>query len=245
MILTFGGVPIGDMNACAIEPRTSLLRDERGRGHGLATSYTFDCTFAVGGQADCAIKMAIIEAALATPNGDLLFLNDNGTPSVNSVLSAATLTGVRCVGWTWKRDAGAQFMSWRGLTGVFEWETRLPVAAGFLLAYSEVVKLRNPVGSDYVVNEFVNGVASTARATVQFPKSTATQNGFAVGLSEYPDINFIAPPLWVGSPPLKSFEPEYTTPKRKGDAGFEGYRVAWAYAYESPLPLIALPHVWI
>jgi hypothetical protein len=252
MQLFAGGVNIGDLNACAIEPQVTLLRQpKRGIGYGLKYVYPFETSFTVAGQEDAKIKMAAVEAALSAQNVAIEFRNDDGTLSQNSsasspVAGSTIIVNPRCASWTWMRDAGAQFMSWRKLSGVFEWERHFLNPTDFLLEFYEKVTINNPpLGGRYVVNEAVNGVDAQSTPTVAKPKSTATQTGFAVGLTKYPDLNVIAPPIFgSGQPPLKDSVITLVTPESKGETLKREYRVEWSHTFESPTTLVGIPNVW-
>jgi hypothetical protein len=249
--LFFGGFQLGDMNASNIAPRRTLLKNAAGIGIGFEYEYTANCSFTVTGQADCKTKMDAVEAALKKEAVDLFFYNDDGTATTNSQTTATTLNGVRCVNLVWDPTPGGQFATWRAFSCTFTWiikfvNTGSPsYTAPLLVDFDETVMLDNPLPG-YVVLEAINDVPPKAFFTVQQPKATGTQTGFAVGLSARAGVNpypLPAVPLFNTTPPLKKHPLTYKTPERQGDQYWK-YRIEWRYEYDSPVPLIAVPTLW-
>lgn len=241
MLLTYNGLALGDVGASRFQWGRKLVRNRAGIGQGFL--YRVHCSqvsFACAGQTDCAIRMANVEAALAAEGGDLLFLNDDGSRSQNSVLSAATLSGVRCVeGPTWGDRPGAQFSTWREYACVFEWETSFGDFAPLLTDFSETLTVRGGQPR-LVVLETLN-TPPVLQTTVPLTGYRAVQEGFAVGYQGYPDPSQIAPPVW----PLAQTDQQVTTasPERVGPA-FRNYTVRWQYTFASADPLFGLPNAW-
>jgi hypothetical protein len=245
MKLLFGATQLGEVNGTKIAPVRELIRNKAGIGTGFKWRYTIECAMKCSSQADCKTKMDAVEAALATPNQDLVFQNDDGTSSTNSVLVASVLGGqILCVSLSWDPQPGGQFQTWRNFSATFEWETIFGLTSTFLVDFEETVTIDNPP-SRFVVTEAVNGVTPIARVTVLYPKSTGAQFGFAVGLKDYPELGTIAPPLFPTTPPLKSRPYTKRNPMKVGPSGNKEYRLEWRYEYESPTALAALPpHTW-
>ena len=180
---TYGAQQLGEIGASRIAPARELLRNTAGIGTGFKWTYPVWCNFKVTSEADCKTKMDAVEAALQLENQDLNFyMNDNATKTTNSVTSASTLSGVRCVRMKWDDSPGGQFQTWRGFEATFEWETLFTLTGSFLTDFSETITIDNPP-SRFVVTEAVNGVTPIARTTVLYPKSTGVQFGYAVGLT--------------------------------------------------------------
>lgn len=242
MRLLFGGVQLGVRNAARLSPARSLLRNKADLGYGFRWAVDVDAYLVLAdANADTTAQMAAVETALAAASGDLKFLYDDDTDTRHAWLSATTFTGVRCTALTWTAAPGAQFRTWRSFTCRFEWEEIFSLSAGFLLDFTEKVRIRGGVPA-FVVNEFVNNVPPQKRGTVDRTKWSATQAGRAAGLSQYP-VPALFAPLWAGD--LQDQDVERTTPERKGDpARHRGYEVSWTYSFEAAAPLVGLPALW-
>lgn len=244
MKLKWGADDIGETNGTRIAPEYRQVLDERFRGWAIDVVYTATTFIRVNGQADCKTKMDAIDAALEVGGKDLKFLNDDASDSANSVANADTLGGTRCVRWTWDPDPrGAQFLTARFLTAVFEYRVAFSGLTGRLLDFSETVVLDNRAAR-YAVNEAVNDVNAEILLTVNKPAKRATQTGFAVGALAYPVYATVAPNVFGGAGVfVVSDEPEYTTPKYRGSAT-EVYRLAWRKEYVSATALVASLNPW-
>ena len=246
MLLKFGGVPIGAMNATRIAPKRTLLTNAAGIGYAFHYVFTANFSFTVTGQDDCKTKMDAIEAALQKEAQDLRFENDDGSLSTNSQTTAGTIGGVRCIDLSWDPQPGGQFTSWRSGEATFTWTVKLTTGspsgytAPLLKEFSETVVINNPPGKGFVVHEAINDVDPQAFDTVQRRKSTGSQRGFAVGISAYPTA---ATPLFNTVPPLKNAPITRATPERIG-SNYWMYRIDWNYEYDSPTALIAVPTLW-
>ncbi len=244
MRLLYQGVQFGDVNAVRFTWGRQALTGADRLVYGYSHFADFgEVAFAVAGQADCATKMAAVETAFSLPYGDLLVKNDDNSNSVNSILSAATVDGVKPVRLVWDDRPGAQFHTWRSFNCAFEWETRLSgLAGGMLLEFTESVTVQGGTPK-HVVHEPINVEVSAADEFTTIPKQkyTVTQRGRAVGLTAYPDLSVIAPPLYADpdvNPVTK------TTPQKAGATRF-GYAVEWLYQWEfGALASLPVPNLW-
>jgi hypothetical protein len=252
MRLLFNNALIGTVNATRIVPSRTLLRNKADLGYGFRWTVEVDSYLVLSdNNADTTLKMLALEIVLAAPSGNLQFQYDNNTDTPHSWFTANTFTGVRCTDLTWTGEPGAQFRTWRSFRCRFEWEELFSQSAGFLLDFTETIRIRGGV-PQFVTNEFINNVAPLSLVTVVQSKWTATQVGRAVGLTQYP-VPALFPPLWgAGSPPLKDRDFERVSPERKGNpARYRGFEVRWNYSFESagslelnPLGGLALPALW-
>lgn len=244
MQVTYQGVNFGDPNCARFTFGRSALTggDRRVYGHHNFAHFG-EIAFAVAGQADAATKMAAIETAFALPYGDLLVLNDDASSSVNTILSAATVDGVRPTELVWDDRPGAQFHTWRSFAASFEWETRLPgLASTFLVDFTESVTVQGGTPKT-VVQAPINTPVTAADEFVTVPKQpyVVTQRGRAVGLSGYPDVSVIAPPLYADP----TDNPITTTTPRKLGATYQEYVVEWSYTWVfGALASLPLPNLW-
>ncbi len=252
MKLEFGGFRIGDLNACGIAPKKTMIKNAAGMVQGWNETFTANFSFRADGQADCTAKMQAVIDALKYDKAsgtakDLIFYNDDGSQSANSVLAANTLGGIRCVsGPDWEASPGGQFATWRSGTCTFEWITKVSAISTFtpvlLKDWGETVVLGSQIRK-FVVPEAINDVVSQPFPTVKFPKVMGSQSGFAVGINGYPTP---AAPLFPPYPgPMIDEKVTRKDPERVGDEGYWNYRIEWNYQYLSAVPLIGLPTRWV
>lgn len=240
----YQGVAFGDVNCAKFSwGRTAIVGGDR-RVNGYQNRADFgEIGFAVSGQADCATKMAAIETAFALPYGDLLVKNDDASNSVNSVLSSGTVDGVKPMSLTWSDEAGAQFWTFRKFSAAFQWETRLAGLAGtFLTEFSETVTVQGGTPRT-VVQPPINVAVSAADEFVTLPKQAyvITQRGRAVGLTAYPVVATIAPPLYANP----NTNPITKTSPMKAGATYFGYAVEWEYSWNfGTLASLPIPNLW-
>lgn len=238
MRLMYGGLQIADENWARFVWGYDLLKNRAGIGYGvLGRVSCSELGIAVAGQADAAAKMAAIDTALAQQPRDLLFLNDNGSPSANSVTTGSTLSGVRCTGWQWSDKPGAQFQTWRQYSAEFEWETCFAGAAALLIDFAETVVTS---GGTPVLAELV---PINAPAVVQLaaPQTAyrAVQQGRAVGYLARPPA---PPPIWPAA--LHAQQVGTASGERVG-VNYKDFVRTWRYDFVSETPLVGLPNEWV
>lgn len=241
MLLTYGGVGLGDADCARFAWGRTLRRTAAGTGIGFDCSVTVsDAGFQCVSQADCSAKIATIEAALSAEDVNLVFYQTSGVPSAHAVPSASQFSGVRCTSLVWSDAPGAQFQTYRKFSATFEWRTRFPSPVTPLLDFTETVTSRGGTPLT-VVQEPINAVGLVKQVTVPVQKYTAVQEGFAVGSVTYP----VPPAPLFGGPSvgLNDEVVKRTTPRRFGNS-FSEHRVAWSYSFESTSPLVALPNLW-
>lgn len=247
MKLYWGATQIGEDNGTRIAPAKRLVLDGRYRGWAYDHTYTADGFFRCTSQADCKTKMDALSAAVATPGQDLLFKNDDGSNSHNSVLSADTIGGTRCTMVEWLPDPrGAQFTTSRFFRLTFEYRVLFSGLTGRLLDFQDTVTLDNPPAR-YAVNEAVNDVAAEILLTVNQPARRATQTGFAVGSIAYPNPAVICPDAFTVGAGLVKLVDQVTrvSPRARGSAASaEEFRVEWRREWVSSSVLTANPNPW-
>lgn len=247
MKLYWGATQLGEDNGTKIAPVRRLATDARLRGWAFDHVYTADGFFRCDSQADCKTKMDALAAAVATPAQDLLFKNDDGSSSHNSVLTADTLGGTRCTMLEWLPDPrGAQFTTSRFFRLTFEYRVLFSGLSGKLLDFQDSVTLDNPPAR-YAVNEAVNNVAAEILLTVNQPARRATQTGFAVGATAYPVPATVSPYAFTVGAGLVLTVDQVTrqSPKARGtvDAA-EEFRVEWRREWVSSSVMTANPNPW-
>ena len=240
----YQGVALGNVG-CA---RFTFGREALTAASRLVYGYRGFCdfgelAFAVSGQSDAATKMAAIETAFSLPYGDLIIKNDDGSSSVNTILSSATVDGVKPVRLVWDDRPGAQFTTWRSYNAAFEWETRLAgLASSFLIDFTETVTVSGGTPKQ-VVQDPINVAVSAADEFVTVPKQhyTVTQTGRAVGLTAYPNLAVIAPLLYA-NPTVNVVSK--ITPKKLG-AAYAEYGISWNYSWEfGALASLPVPNLY-
>jgi hypothetical protein len=241
MRASYGGVQLGDFNWARVRWGTELRRNAAGMGYGQRFTADFaELGFVVAGQFSADAAAAIISAALAVEEGDLVLANDDGSPSFKSVANALTFSGVRCVrGPVWSDAPGAQHATHLRYAATFEWLTTFGAGTPILLDYSETVTVEggNPL---IKVQEYLNA-SPVAYQTIQQQKYVVTQQGYAVGSLRLPSAN---PPL-AGFPAPNQNSVSVTTPQRVGRNNYEGHRVDWGYQWElARIPAPTLPAAW-
>lgn len=201
---------------------------------GVVDRLTWQCNvteagLACTGPADAAVKIALVQQALAVQEGDLLF--DAG----RSVASYATLGGVRCVaGPVWSDRGGANGYTFVSYAARFEWQTLAPGGMP-LTDFGEVVTVSGGLPRR-VGFPIVNGNFSVVQTTTGPEPYEALQVGFGVGLTLRPFAN---PPLW----PLLQTGPNPVTTasaRRHGDMAprYTDFRVDWSYRFVSNTPFV-------
>lgn len=246
MKLYWGTTLLGEDNGTKIAPVRRLVMDGRMRGWAFDHTYTADGFFRCSGQADCKTKMDALAAAVATPAQDLLFKNDDGSSSHNSVLTADTLGGTRCTMLEWLPDPrGAQFTTSRYFRLTFEYRVLFSGLTGKLLDFSETVEL-DLQPKKYAVNEAVNNVAPEILLTVNQTPARASQTGFAVGATGYPDPAVVCPDTFAGAGIYKTVDVvRRVSPKARGSAASaEEFRIEWRKEFVSASALTANPAPW-
>lgn len=177
-------------------------------------------------------------AALNTPYQDLLFLNDDGTPSAYTYRNAQSVTGLVVTDGPRFLGGPADLATAQDIQFTVSGEYILPGAANAIVSFNETLTFQGDCGPRYVVRECVN--APPVRQQTAFAtKQVVTQRGRAVGHTAYPPAQ---PPLWP-SPILQTADNQITLedPKRVGPNGFIDYPINWSYRYESLTPLVAAP----
>lgn len=239
MRLLYGGVQIADNSWAKFTWGYELLRNRAGIGYGVQGRVSCsELGLAVAGQLDATAKMLAVESALAAGPRDLVFQNDNGSPSANSVLTADTLSGVRCVsGPHWSDRAGAQFQTWRAYAAEFEWEKCFAGTETLLIDFAETVVT---AGGTPVLAELV---PINAPAVVQLaaPQTAyrAVQQGRSVGYRARPNP---PPPLWPAA--LHARQVGTSSGERVG-ANYKNFVRTWRYDFVSETPLAGGPNEWV
>ena len=240
MRVLYGGVQIGEVNSARFTWGRSLLRNRAGIGYGFRYQVNFgDVIIRTTSQLNCALKMAAGGAALAQQEGDLIVQNDDGSASDNSVLSGATLSGVRCTGLTWLDKPGAQFLTFRQFACSFEWETAFPGTAFLLIDFQESLTVTG--GTPLIVVFEPINAPPVAQITVPVQGYRAAQSGSAVGYRARPIAALIAPPLFPAALTKQSITQK--SPDRVG-VNYQNYGVQWQYEFASATPLLGNPNAW-
>lgn len=241
MRLYYNGVTLGAVNAAELVWGRQLRRNKAGIGVGFDWRADVPSVrFAVAGQADADVAIAAIEAALATANANLILANDDGSDSAKNVYDAPSFSGVRCVsGPTWSARPGAQHVTFLEYACSFEWHSRLAgLSSTMYLDFSETVSIDG--GEPFaVVLEPINVASPELQITVPQQGWRSVQEGYAVGVSQYP-----TPPDPIAGLGTRIVNRvSKTTPQRIG-RGKEGYAIRWTYQFVKATAATGNPTEW-
>ena len=114
-----------------------------------------------------------------------------------------------------------------------------------LLDFSETVEL-DLQPKKYAVNEAVNNVDPEILLTVNKTPARASQTGFAVGATGYPDPAVVCPDTFAGAGIYKTVDVvRRVSPKARGSAASaEEFRIEWRKEFVSASALTANPAPW-
>lgn len=231
-ILRYAGRILADIGAANVTWGRQVALDAAARPVG------YDCRVDVGkamigcaGEADAAIKMALVETALNTYGADLYF--DAG----RAVLSSQTLGGIVPTGPVWLNDPGGNGISFISFSCSFAW-TVLRADAADLVDFSETVSVQG--GEPLLVLRNTLNVGPVVQPTVPLQGWRATQTGRAVGLRARPNP---PAPIW----PALLYDKTFTavSARRVGVRGYRDFGVQWTYQFVSAAPLVAAPNEWL
>lgn len=238
-----GTTALGDINWAKVRWGRELTRNDAGIGLGFL--YTVTCSeigFQSTSQAASVGLMNKITNALANPfeNGNLLFLNDDGSKSANCILVGNTLGGVRCVqGPVWSDEPGALYINYQKYAAVFQYETAF-ASAPFLKSYHEIISVEGG-GPVTIAVEARNNFTPVLQTITPFAKYVVMQSGEAVGYLRPPTQNV---PLPFPIPPSRPRVSNQSA-SRVG-SNYREFPTAWAYRWElSTLPFLPLPQQWV
>ena len=243
MRLLYSGVQLADVNGAKFTWGRTLQRNAAGIGVGLLWRVAVEqAVVRVNGQADADARIAAAEAVLSVEGGDLVFQRDDLAASAKSVLSAATLSGVRCVeGPVWSSRAGAQHNTWLEFSATFEWETRFASAVGLLMDFSETLTIEGGTPL-VVVLEPINALP-VEQETVPQQGYRAVQEGFAVGVAARPNPLSLSPILPAPARLIRQVNVQ-TSGARVGQ-NYRDFGARWRREYVGAAEITGLPAEWI
>lgn len=229
-----------DANATGLTTSTDLLLNGYGRPLSKQVKLTVDGFLAASGQAAISTAMDALTAALHTPFQDIIFYHDDATESALYLKNNGSISGVRVTrGPVWLEYRGADHATQKKF--MFEAAAEYPTAgsANLLMRYTERLEFEGG-GPLYIVRPAKRGPAQRQQVYQSTPY-IVTQIGEAVGYTAYPPKPLI---IWPGK--LKQAPKEVmTTPERVGPNGYQGHTRSWSVVYESEVPLIGTPHLWV
>ncbi len=239
--LFYGATQVADTNAAKFSWSRQLLRNRAGIGVGLHWRCGLEQAILVcNGQTDARTKQLAIEEALSIEGQDLIFANDDGTPSGKSVLSALTLSGVRCTeGPIWSSRPGAQHQTWIEYAATWEWETRFESALTLLMEFHETLMIEGGTPR-LVVLEPLN-TRPVLQITVPQTGYRAVQIGSAIGVADRPNPYLLSPLIWPGN--CDRDVTVQISGERVGPS-YKDFGVQWHREYKSDTPLVGAPAEW-
>jgi hypothetical protein len=240
--LFFGSVALSDVNGAKFTWGRQLVRNAAGIGVGLLWRVQVErAVTRVNGQIDADARITAAQAALALQDQDLIFYRDDAAASAKSVLSAGSLSGVRCVeGPVWSSRPGAQHVTWLEFAATFEWETRFASAVGLLTDFHESLTIEGGTPK-LVVLEPINA-PPVLQETVPVQGYRAVQEGEAVGVAARPTPAVVSPYLWPAN--LTRDVTVQISASRVGQ-NYKDFGVRWVREYVSATPLVGVPNEWI
>jgi hypothetical protein len=239
MELFYGTMGFGP-NAASYTVSDEVAWNEGGQPYARKRRFEVQGRLFVDGQADASAKINALRNALDVQFLDLVFRHDDGTASADVLTNTGSSTGVRSLGASFPEAEGPEYATIRTFRCAFEAEYPLSGTAGLLLSFRETLTFRGG-GAVYVVLPAISG---GAQRQLVYPAGgtayEATQEGEAVGYLDWP---VIPGPLF---PDALKQAPEVSraSPKRVG-AGYQEYATRWSYAYESTVPLVGTPNLWL
>lgn len=197
-------------------------------------------------QTACTLQMNTLMTALATPYRDVVFLQDNGSPSATYLYNAQSIGGVVVTAGPNFPDGINGYTAVQRFEFTVEAEYYLPASSGIntasmLLSFTETLSFSGG-GPRVVYKESIVGPAQR-QVTCEQTIYKVTQSGSAVGILHRPDPLAISPPKWPANL-LENPAIDDVTPQRMGLNHYEGYGVSWRYSFGSSTPLIGVPTLW-
>lgn len=229
-----------ESNALEITSRTEVMRNGYGRPFARKNAVHVRGFISTSGQADASTKMSLMQTALATPYLDLVFNQDTGVASATVLRNAGSISGVVITrGPDFPVGKGAEYANLRTFEFEAEAEYYLAGAATLLLKFTESVQLGGGQPF-YVMKRAING---PPQKQLVYPQTefTATQQGSAEGLTQYPAIpGPLFPDALMEAPTITR-----TAPERVGLRGYQKWGISWSYRFASADQLVASPNLWI
>ena len=238
MQLSYAGIALAANAATVAISREAVLNMA-----GVPYEYRerWDVQAQVFGDDQAALKVAIndVVTAFSIQGGDLLLYHNDGTTlSSHTLVNAATLSGVRVVsGPSFPQGQGAEYATYRTFNVALEAEFPATLFDG-LIEFEETLAFEGG-GPLFTHLQPVNGPPQK-QLLAEFTPFRAMQDGHAVGYLSWPLPSL---PIWPGAL-VRAGSPRRTSP-RKRPGGFTHFPVQWRYEFESVLPLLGDPHVWV
>lgn len=243
MFLSYGPF-IHDANSVGFSLDYRIKFDAFKRMRGNVQTWTIRGWVQGSTKTELTQKLVALEAAYNVPNQDLVFHEDDGTPTRHALYSASTLSGVRIVDFRYSdghRGSGSwtmstEYVNKRSFTVVIQADTHEDLG---IIAWKESVRTIGDGGYRTVWMPSILGVPQP-----QIPQNFSTyqvvQSGMAVGDQSHgwPDPS---PPLF-GRQYLHIEESwqEHETPEFMKN-GNDGYVTRWRYVFESSGVLAGVP----
>jgi hypothetical protein len=234
--LAYGGY-LFDANATLLSVTQQTLLNDGGQVYARRRGVTVSGYLSGTGQNDLTQKENALKTALAVPYRDLVFLNDDGSPSSERLLNAGSITGVIVTrGPDFQNTQGPEYATVRSFTFTVEAEypaSPAPVYMSFVesLAFSGGAAI-------YAHRPAING---RPQKQLVYPASVyrVVQRGRATGYRGYPPF----PPAKFPAALMESPDLEEETPRKRG-RGYERWPITWRYLHESASPLVQVPSLW-
>jgi hypothetical protein len=212
------------------------LRNEFGMRYGYRERWTITGELQGADSAALTTAIAAMQTAFASDGQDLcLYLNDGMTKTVHELVSATAIGGVRILaGPEFPDGDGAEYAVIRTykITAEAEYEDE---GADELLGYQETITVTGTGGPRRVVLVPLVGTPIMQQTSTATPVEV-TQDGYALGLTDYPAANACISPndenkdrrMTSNVSPDKKADAN-VSPDKKADAKYRHYRTSWHY----------------
>ncbi len=182
-----------------------------------------------------------LETAYEINGLDFALYQDDGTPTVHGIESAATIGGTRVVTpVTYPIGRGAEYSTFRNYEVAVE--ALLPNVLVGLVSWSETLNFIGG-GPAYAFLQTLTGPAVKQQLCEQTTYK-ATQSGMAIGAYSYP---LPSDPLWPYALHPDRARITQVSPRRVGATGliqFQNFQTHWSYEFEDTAPLVGQPNLW-
>jgi len=212
------------------------------RGYKRSTLITLVCEgeLQYDTQAEFKTAMEALEAAYLFDGYDVVFRNDDGTPTTHAIYSDQTVNGVEVKFIEYPHNKPEEFATKRRFRLTFTAER--DDAESQIDFFQERVRFIGNCGPRWKSVEWAYG-AATGQTLSTNTVQRIIQYGYAVGVSSYVE-EWVPDPLWdVSYEHQQLREREYIGPELRYRNKSENFGVRWRYVFSSNYPLLGLPTV--
>lgn len=207
--------------------------NETGNRSGYIASWTISGILHGTDAADVRTKLLALEAAYGSDGYDLVLYAADGVTVRHSMLNAGSRAGVKIVSLDYPTGDGAEYVTYRSYTITAEAEYNQDLG---IYSISETYTFGGG-GQQKIVIPTLYGPPIEQLIRQQTPY-ICQQQGQAIGVAAYPTV---PGPAFPNAEHRERRRISYSRPTKLGRNGNMMYAVTWAYEFESPSQLFALP----